>query len=104
AVYEGWLRADGAGQYGFRAAAQAGAVRLWLDGRLVLEDAGQPRAETTVEGEALLTPGAHVLRLEYCRLEGEFSGLTLYWQPPAGEWEPVPPTVLSPMPGQTGRE
>lgn len=104
AVYEGLLRADEAGRYGFRAVVQAGAVRFLLDGRPVLEDAGQPRAENTVEGEAVLTPGLHALRLEYRRLEGEFSGLTLCWRPPAGEWEPVPPALLSHMPGKAEQE
>ncbi len=95
AVYEGWLMADEAGKYGFRAAAQAGAVRLLLDGRPVLEDGGQPWAKTFVEEEAELGAGPHALRLEFRRREGEFSGLVLYWRPPAGEWEPVPPAALS---------
>ena len=104
AAYEGWLRVDQAGRYGVRAVVQAGAVRLSLDNQTVLEDAGQPWAKTIVEGEVLLTPGPHALRLEYRRLEGEFSGLTLYWRPPAGEWEPVPPAALSYRPAQAGQE
>lgn len=99
AVYEGWIRVDQAGRYGFCAAIQAGGVRLLLDGRPVLEDAGQPRAKIALEGEVPLTPGWHALRLEYRRLEGEFSGVTLYWRAPAGEWVPVPPTALSRAPG-----
>ncbi|MGQ9518391.1 MAG: PA14 domain-containing protein, partial [Anaerolineae bacterium] len=95
AVYKGKIRADQAGRYGFRAVAQAGSVRLLLDGRPVLEDAGRPWATAETEGEVSLTPGWHALHLEYRRLEGEFGGVTLYWRPPAGEWAPVPPTALS---------
>ncbi len=100
AVYEGWLWAAPAGRYGVRLVVQSGEAHLLLDGRPVIEDAGRPWEKIAAEAEVELTQGAHALRLEYRQREGEFSGVGLYWRPPAGQWSPVPPAALSRFPGE----
>jgi len=61
------------------------ATRLYLDGKLMAEDAGQTVWQNHLQSATvhLVAGRAYALRLEYSR-EGRSAGMELQWHPPAG--------------------
>ncbi|HOX44866.1 MAG TPA: PA14 domain-containing protein [Myxococcota bacterium] len=86
-VLEGQLELPAEGEWGFRLDSDDGS-RLWLDGRLVVDNTGiHPRRLR--EGRLRLEAGPHDLRLEYAENLGE-SYLTVELQPPGEGWRELP--------------
>ncbi|MES2569984.1 MAG: PA14 domain-containing protein, partial [Verrucomicrobiota bacterium] len=69
-VYTGKLEAPVQGDYTFSVAGDDG-VRIFLDGKKVVEADGIHPASEIHEGKIKLTPGAHDFRLEYFQAAGE---------------------------------
>lgn len=95
ARWTGALTAATDGVYRFRIHADDGA-RLWLDGELVGESV-TPDTVNLIEAEVPLDAGAHPIRVDYFQ-RGGGKALELWWQPPGGDWQPVPPSALRPGP------
>lgn len=88
ARWRGLLRADSDGRYLFETRAN-GATVLSIDGRpLPTDPAGAPVALS-------LQSGPHALELLY-QWEKDRARLDLYWTPPSGRRELIPPAALSP--------
>ncbi len=82
----------GAGDYTFSATADDG-VRLWVDGRLLV-DQWHDHAATTYTAHLFLSEGYHVIQMEYYEnLERATAKLSWGISPP-----PPPPTLLPPPP------
>jgi hypothetical protein len=90
----GELRIDVAGSYRFGLEAWNGAASLYLDGTPVA--ATEQETALTTMGEVELSPGWHGLLLRYSYDGGEFSGVQVYWTPPGGQKEVIPPAMLRP--------
>jgi hypothetical protein len=59
-------------------------AKLWLD-----------EGQVTSEKKLFLSAGAHSLRLDYQKWEGDFMALHLLWKKPGQEnWEVVPATAF----------
>ena len=96
----GSLRVPVAGEYGFRVDADDGA-RLVVDGRR-LGEALVPGQPNRVEGKVSLVAGTVPIELDYVQWGGG-AELQLFWQPPGGREEIVPPRFLVPLPPGSGR-
>jgi len=82
-VYEGFLQLDQDGFQRLVVSSDDGA-RLWLDGRLVIEDPG-PHAPQEASGPIRVQPGLHRLRIEYYNGAGA-AELKLFLRPNGG-WQ-----------------
>jgi 4-amino-4-deoxy-L-arabinose transferase-like glycosyltransferase len=92
ASFAGKITAPVNGAYLFYVNADDGA-RLWIDGQVVGE-ALAPDRPNTFEARVSLTPGPHDIRLDYFQRGGS-KRVELWWQPPNGTRQPVPPGALS---------
>jgi hypothetical protein len=90
----GELRIDEAGAYRFGVESWNGPASLYLDGIPVAATTGAKTHAGSAEVE--LSPGWHELLLRYSYDGGEFSGVQVFWTPPGGETEVIPPAVLRP--------
>ncbi len=94
ARWSGFLRVPVDGAYALGTAGRDRS-RIWLDGRLVLENPSADYREAVLE----LTAGDHRLEVE-AQVLGPYSGFVLYWRPPGGERTPVPAEALIPPWGE----
>ena len=94
--WAGYLRLGEAGDYTFQVESQSGGTAVYIDDRKVLEEPGRPYVLSVREARAGLQKGWHQIEVRYSYQDGEFSGVGLYWIPPFGEREAVPPDVLYP--------
>lgn len=91
--YEGWLRIDRAGRYGFHLQMNGGS--LLLDGREVLqEEPKDRRGVIKLQGEAELAPGWRKIQLTYFHT-GREPSLTFEMEGPQLAWQPIPSSMLS---------
>jgi len=95
--WAGYLRLEEAGDYTFQVASQSGGTVVYIDGHRVLEEPGRPYILSTRETRLPLEEGWHEIEVRYSYQDGEFSGVSLYWIPPFGGREIVPPDVLYPF-------
>jgi 4-amino-4-deoxy-L-arabinose transferase-like glycosyltransferase len=91
----GALRVEEPGSYRFEVVPWNGQAGLYVDGVLVSTALAQPSPSTGAE--VVLEPGWHDLRLRYSYEGGEFSGVQVFWTPPGGEKEAIPPASLRPV-------
>jgi hypothetical protein len=91
--FVGSLRIAAAGPYVFRLEADDSA-RLWIDGRLVAEDA-IGGAHDRDQGAVALTEGDHPVRIDYVQLGGG-AELRVWWTPPGAKEGLIPPNLLHP--------
>ena len=90
ARWSGLLRAPSPGRYVFEVGARGSAL-LRVDGHDVLSARTGPLSQGAVE----LQSGSHAIELLYECERGQ-ARLDLYWTPPSGPREVVPPAALSP--------
>jgi hypothetical protein len=93
AEFSGSIKAPQTGQYLFRVHADDG-VRLWLDGEVAGEGLN-PDNVNMAEVNIHLTAGWHAIRVDYFQ-RGGGKALELWWTPPGGKHQVVPPAALSP--------
>jgi len=93
AQWTGSIEVPRDGGYFFRVHADDG-VRLWLDGRIVGESV-KPDTVNLVEVSVNLTAGRHPIQLDYFQ-RGGGKALELWWTPPGGKHQVVPPSALWP--------
>jgi hypothetical protein len=74
-----------------------GEATLYIDGLRVLTTTG-PASSAEVELE--LESGWHELWVRYSYRGGEFSRMEVFWTPPGGERQVIPPAFLRPA-GET---
>ncbi len=91
----GALRVEEPGSYRFEVVPWNGQAGLYIDGVLVSTALAQPSPSSGAEVE--LEPGWHDLHLRYSYDGGEFSGVQVFWTPPGGEKEAIPPASLRPV-------
>ncbi len=91
--FQGWFQPPRPGRWGFALDSDDGS-RLWLDGRLVVDN-GLRHARLRREGFIALEPGRHELRLEYSQTIGE-SYLAVACRPPGADWQPLELAWLRP--------
>ena len=89
--FSGELEAPVDGSYFFSVNGDDG-VRLWLDGKVVGE-ALQPDTANEFNATVSLTAGRHAIRVDHFQ-RGGGKALELWWQPPNGPRQVVPPSVL----------
>ena len=68
--------------------------RLFIDGKQIIDNSKRHHM-TEKSGEVELTAGPHAIKVEYFENEVD-AGCLFSWQPPAGNKEIVPSSVLSP--------
>ncbi len=90
--WTGWLNAPRAGRYTFHLRADDG-VRLWLDGRLLIDTWKASDRSQVHEAATNLSAGPHALRLDYFEAQAA-ACISLRWTPPGGKSEPVPAAAL----------
>jgi len=93
AVWSGSIEAPLEGSYLFRVHADDG-VRLWLDGQVAGEGLN-PDNVNMAEGSVHLTAGRHSIQVDYFQ-RGGGKALEMWWTPPDGKHQVVPPSALSP--------
>jgi len=91
----GALRVEKRGSYRFEIVPWNGQATLYVDGVQVLTSSAGPSVSSGAELE--LEPGWHDLWLRYSYSGGEFSGVQVFWTPPGGETEVIPPAFLRPV-------
>lgn len=106
--WAGFLDVESAGAYTFHARSDHG-VRMWIDGKMVLNNEPQLRrgAHDEVSGSASLKAGhKHRLLLEYYgaknRQADQSAAIEWSWSNPATPKAPVPPERLSTVDGRRG--
>lgn len=94
----GFIRLDQAGRYHFQTLSNDG-VRVYLDGRTLIDDPGQHSDQLSAVAERTVTqPAWYPLGLRYFQRKGT-AALALYWQPPgAVGLQPVPPEAFGHRP------
>lgn len=90
-VWDGTLRIRTPGRYLF-APQTDGAVSIWVDGGLV-GARGAGSGEPPLPGSVTLAPGAHRLEIRF-RTAHDFQAFELYWRPPFGAMQLLPPSAL----------
>jgi len=93
ARWTGSIDAPSDGTYSFTVEADDGA-RLWLDGRVAGESL-EPDTANLVETSVYLTDGRHPIQVDYFQ-RGGAKALELWWTPPGGKRQVVPPSALWP--------
>jgi 4-amino-4-deoxy-L-arabinose transferase-like glycosyltransferase len=93
ARWTGTLLAPEDGLYRFQVNADDG-VRMWLDGELLGESV-TPDNVNMIDAQKQLSAGVHTVRIDYFQ-RGGGKALELWWQPPGGLLQPVPPSALRP--------
>ncbi len=88
----GEIRIERTGVYTFGLSSDDGS-RLWIDGRLVVDNWGLHGAGW-VEGSVRLTRGRHRVRIDFVDNGGSY-WFEWRWTPPGGRPGPVPPEVLA---------
>jgi beta-glucosidase len=92
--WTGQLFAPGTGTYAFEIFSVDGS-KLILNGKTVVDN---PEGRTSITGSASLSQGWHDVQVDFSdRTSG--TQIYLYWTPPGGERELVPPRYLSPPMG-----
>jgi hypothetical protein len=92
--WTGQLFAPGTGTYAFEIFSVDGS-KLILNGKTVVDN---PEGRTSITGSASLSQGWHDVQIDFSdRTSG--TQIYLYWTPPGGERELVPPRYLSPPMG-----
>jgi len=91
--WRGTLHTDAAGAYEFATQAQ-NVSQLWVDETLVVDNRSD-NADSPVAGVIELAAGDHALRVRYS-YRGGWRRLDVYWTPPGGAREVLPPARLSP--------
>lgn len=97
ARWEGYLDVTAIGEYTFYLKTDDGS-RLWIDGRLVVDNWGHHGDEETKTGIAKLSVGMHVVRVDYYEEDGSASA-KLEWAGPGIERTtklPVKPLIIGP--------
>jgi DNA-binding beta-propeller fold protein YncE len=96
AVWRGTLRLPAAGEYLIDPVTD-GPLALWVDGQLV---AGRdvPGVTSVLPAHVNATAGDHQVELRY-QAAHDNAGFEVYWQPPQGTHELLPPSVLQPVEG-----
>jgi hypothetical protein len=87
------LIAPETGMYRFAMLSDDGA-ELQIDGKVVVTDL-ESHSMRAVVRVFDLTAGEHPLELRYWQGGGLFA-LVVFWQPPDGDWGPIPAEVLAP--------
>lgn len=85
------LNVPAEGEYGFAFLSDDGGD-VTLDGITLFSDL-EPHAARTLVNRVALRAGPQPLRVRYFQHGGAFS-MALFWQPPGGEWQPIPADVL----------
>ena len=91
ASWSGSIEVPSDGSYLFRVHADDG-VRLWLDGQVAGEGLNPDNvnmAETSVH----LSAGRHAIQVDYFQ-RGGGKALEMWWTPPGGKHQVVPPSAL----------
>jgi hypothetical protein len=91
AVWEGSLRVSEGGAYELDLDTD-GAGSIWLDGRLI---GGRrlPGSSLRLPAEVQLSTGEHRFEVRFAA-DKPANRFVLLWQPPGGEWGPVPPSAF----------
>lgn len=97
----GVLETDISGEHTFYVASDDGA-RLWVDGKLVVDDWNIP-GFNEASGRINLTSGIHDVRLDYYEDFGS-AGVRLFWSYPGQAKEVVPESRLHPKSGPANLE
>ncbi len=92
--WKGFLKVGKPGYYGFALLSNSPSS-LEIDGRQILETSLDLRRETHV----YLSEGEHKIRVRY-KEPGGYTAIYLYWKPPGGHFEFLPPHVLEPLWGE----
>jgi hypothetical protein len=92
--WTGWVRAPRRGQYRFFTESDDG-VRLWIDGRRLVDDWTAHATKENASEEIELEGGPHALRLEYFNAQGAAT-VRLRCQGPGLEKQLVPTALLHP--------
>lgn len=93
AEIDGYVKADGPGEYAFRLTSDDGSL-LWIDNRLVVSNDG-PHGATPKDGMITLPAGDSPLKIRYYQGAAD-AVLKLEWKPPgADKFTLVPKTALS---------
>ncbi|MCA9243751.1 MAG: DUF1080 domain-containing protein [Phycisphaerales bacterium] len=89
---DAWLRAPGAGTYGFRLMSDDGSW-LWINNKLVIDNDGL-HGSSPKDADVELNSGSNLLRIDHFEMTGG-EQLTLLWKPPgARAFEPIPAKAL----------
>jgi hypothetical protein len=91
--FTGYLEAPVDGTYVFGVNGDDG-IRLWLDGQVVGE-ALQADIANQIDITIPLAAGQHAIRIDHFQ-RGGGKALELWWQPPGGPRQVVPPNALTP--------
>ena len=91
----GQFRVDEGGVYRFDLVPWNGKATLYVDGAEVVAVEGEGRTASPDEVE--LGRGWHDLWLRYSYGGGEFSGVQVFWTPPGGEKQSIPPGLMWPV-------
>ncbi len=91
ATWSGYIKAKTAGNHVFFVAS-AGASRLYIDSRLIVNNDGDHGPQER-NGRTNLQPGIHTIHLLYVN-QTQAPTLALHWQPPGKPRTPVPAAVL----------
>jgi hypothetical protein len=94
--YRGDVEVSAEGTYEFRVVADAGPVRLVVDGNQLVPAVGPAAGGEPNRATSRLTVGRHSVLVERTWRDG--SQLELRWRPPGGEWAVVPPDAFVPIP------
>jgi len=90
-VFDGFLRIDCPGLYTFYTRSDDGS-RLWIDGRLVVDNDGLHGAREA-QGKIELAPGRHALRVGFLEKGGQ-ELLQVSFEGPELLKQPLPPSLL----------
>ena len=90
AIYDGVLHIQRDGNYLLRLVTQGGGATLTLDDKEAVYVPGIPAGTDARERSVALRAGEHPLRLVYRFVDGEFSGVALYWAGADKKWVLVP--------------
>lgn len=93
-VWRGKIAAPQSGQYLFGARADDGA-QVFINKTLVADNGGSHGSEYR-EGSIILDQGFHDIEVRYWQIGGS-RDMQLWWQPPGGGKEIIPPTYLFPI-------
>jgi hypothetical protein len=94
-LWTGTLRAPVAGAYGLEAATP-GRVSIWVDGQKV--DPGNGVQVPNMGAGVQLGAGDHAIEI-HLQVDRDGTPFDLYWQPPGGQREIMPPTAFAPATG-----